>query len=169
MARQIEHRSTSTHPAERVYATMVDRDYLDARLARIGGPGAGVLEYSADPDGARYRLRHGLDAKDMPAIVRNVLSGDIVIERTESWTRTEPGRYVGDSRVDIHGTPASAVGGMRLRDVGTGGSELVVRTEVTVKVPLIGGTIEGIVAEQVMSLLAAETAFTQRWLEKQQR
>jgi hypothetical protein len=164
MPRQIDFRSVSPHPADEVYATMVDPDYLRARLEQIGGPGAALLEHSADVQGARYRLRLGLDAKDLPSVVRSVLSGDVTIERDERWTRQDSGRYLGDVDVTIPGAPASATGAMRLRDVPDGGSELIVRTDVRVSVPLIGGKIEGVVGEQVQRLLAAETAFTQTWL-----
>jgi hypothetical protein len=164
MSRQIDYRSTSPYSADEVYATMVDPDYLRARLQQIGGPGAGLLEHEAGVEGARYRLRHGLDAKDLPSVVRGVLPGNISIERTERWTRQESGRYLGDVQVDIPGTPASAAGGMRLRDLPDGGSELHVRADVTVSVPLIGGKIEDIVAQQVQNLLTAETAFTGQWL-----
>jgi hypothetical protein len=164
MSRQIDYRATSQYPADEVYATMADPDYLCARLQQIGGPGAELLEHTADTSGARYRLRHGLDAKDLPPAVRSVLSGNVTIERTERWTRQDSGRYLGDVQVAIPGTPGSAEGGMRLRDTPDGGSELQVRVDVTVQVPLLGGKIEGVVAEQVQKLLAAESAFTQQWL-----
>lgn len=164
MSRQIDYRSTSPHSADEVYATMVDPDYLRARLEQIGGPGAGLLEHTADVKGAHYRLRHGLDAKDLPSVVRSVLPGDVTIERNERWTRQDGGRYLGDVDVTIPGAPASATGGMRLRDLPDGGSELSVRADVRVSVPLIGGKIEGVVGDQVRRLLAAETAFTEAWL-----
>jgi hypothetical protein len=164
MSRQIDYRSTSPYSADEVYATMVDPEYLRTRLEQIGGPGAGLLEHTADVQGAHYRLRHGLDAKDLPSVVRGVLPGDVTIERTERWTRQESGRYLGDVQVAIPGTPASAAGGMRLRDLPDGGSELNVRADVTVSVPLIGGKIEEIVADQVQRLLTAESAYTQQWL-----
>jgi hypothetical protein len=164
MPRQIDYRSTSPHAADEVYATMVDPDYLRARLERIGGPGAALLEHSADVQGARYVLRHGLDANDLPSAVRSVLPGNLTIERNERWTRKDSGRYLGDVDVTIVGAPASASGGMRLRDLPDGGSELDVRADVRVSVPLIGGKIEGVVGEQVQKLLAAETAFTKEWL-----
>jgi hypothetical protein len=53
---------------------------------------------------------------------------------------------------------------MRLRDLDPSQSELVVRTDVTVKVPIIGGKIESVVAEQVKELLRIETEFTLEWL-----
>jgi hypothetical protein len=163
MSRQLDYRSTSPHPADQVYAKMVDPDFLRARLKQLGGPGAALLEHAADGNGARYRLRHGLDAKDMPSVVRRVMPGDITIERSERWTR-EDGVYRGEVQVAIPGTPASAEGGMRLRDLSDGGSELHVRADVTVQVPLVGGKIESIVGEQVQKLLAAESAFTRQWL-----
>lgn len=164
MSRQIDFRSVSPHTADEVYATMVDPDYLRARLERIGGPGAGLLEHAADAGRARYRLRQGLDAEDLPSLVRRVLPGDITIERTERWTRQDRGSYLADVEVAIPGTPASAAGEMRLRDLPDGGSQLDVRADVKVSVPLVGGKIEGIVGEKVQELLAAETAFTEQWL-----
>ncbi len=166
MPRQLEHRSLSKYPAADMYATMIDPEYLEARLADMGGARAALLEHHSDDAGARYRLRHGLDAKDLPSMVRNLVPGDIIIERTEIWTRAGSGAYDGQARVEIPGTPASAEGGSRLRD-SADGSELMVRMSVTVKVPFLGGTIETVIAEQVTKLLAAETAFTLQWLAKQ--
>ena len=56
----IDFRSTLAFPAEKVFATMVDEEYLRARLRELGGPGSELLEHQASPDGARYRLRQGL-------------------------------------------------------------------------------------------------------------
>ncbi len=142
---------------------MVDPDFLRARLKQLGGPGAALLDHTADGDGARYRLRHGLDAKDMPSVVRRVMPGDITIERSERWAR-EDGVYRGEVQVAIPGTPASAAGGMRLRDLPDGGSELDVRVDVTVSVPLIGGKIEKLIASQFEAGTAKEHAVGVAWL-----
>ncbi|MGH3569157.1 MAG: DUF2505 domain-containing protein [Pseudonocardia sp.] len=164
MPRSLDYRSTSQYSADEVYATMVDPDYLRARLDHLGGSRAELLEHQADPDGARYRLRHGLAAADLPPLVAALVSGDIVIERTETIVRKDVGRYAGDVSVDIHGTPASAAGRLRLVDLDGGGSELDVHADVTVNVPLVGGRIEATIADQIKKLLAAETAFTLGWL-----
>jgi hypothetical protein len=171
MTRAVDYRSTSQYPAETVYTTMVDPEFLRERLRRMGGPGAELLEHRADAEGARYRLRHGLSSADLPPIVGTLMGGNIVIERTEEIEREDAGRYRGDVTVRIHGTPASAAGWLRLADVdGTAGtgSEIVIHADVTVDVPLLGGKIEGMVADQVRTLLAAETAFTLEWIARQQ-
>ena len=164
MARSIDYRSTLAFPAEKVFATMTDEEYLRARLRELGGPGSALLEHEAGPDGARYKLKQGLSEKDLPPIVGKVMQGDLAIQRTESLRATGPGGYGGDVDVAISGVPASASGTMRLADDGAG-SEFEVHADVEVKVPLIGGKIEEIVAGQVRRLLEAETAFTVRWLE----
>lgn len=165
MSSRIDYLASSPAPADTVYATMVDPEYLRERLSRIGGRGAGLLEHAADEQGARYRVRHGLAAEDLPALVRNLVPGELVIERSERWTRKGDGQYLGEVDVTIPGTPASATGGMRIRDV-DGGSEFAVRAEVTVNIPLLGGRIEAAVGEQIRSLLGAESQFTQEWLAK---
>ena len=91
------------------------------------------------------------------------MNGDLAIVRTETLNRTSPGHYGGDVDVAIPGAPASASGTMSLADDGAG-SLFEVHADVTVRVPLIGGKIEEIVADQVRRLLEAETAFTVRWL-----
>jgi Protein of unknown function (DUF2505) len=166
MPRQSEYRSTSQYSAERVFTTMVDAGFLRERLEKIGGKDAALLEHTADANTARFRLRQTLDSRDLPSVVRNLLSGDIVIERTETWTRSGSGTYRGGAQVLIRSTPASATGTMSLQDVGAGG-ELVVRTDVTVQVPIIGGKIESVVAEKVKELLALETDFMIQHIAKQ--
>jgi hypothetical protein len=163
MARSIDYRSTLAYPAERVFAAITDEEYLQARLREIGGPGSALLDHEATPEAARYELRQGLSEKDLPPIVGKVMNGDLAIVRTETLNRLQPGRYSGDVDVAIPGAPASASGTMALADDGDG-SLFEVHADVTVRVPLIGGKIEEIVADQVRRLLEAETAFTVRWL-----
>jgi len=160
----MEYRATSQHPADDLYAAMVDKDQLTARLEQMGGPGARLVEHRADAQGAHYTLRHGLSNAELPPIVASLLSGDIRIERTETLRREKAGRYAGDVSVLIRGTPASAGGWMRLADLPSGGSELRVHADVTVQVPFVGSKIENIIAEQISNLLAAETAFILDWL-----
>lgn len=163
MSRQIDYRSSSHFAADDVAAVMLDEEYLRARLDQLGGPGARLLEHSVDDTGGRYRIRHGVDEAALPSIVSSLVSGNLVIERTESLRSDGAGSYAGDVDVRIPGTPATAVGTLRLADTAAG-SELIVRADVTVKVPFLGSKIEAVIADQVQQLLTAETAFTLDWL-----
>jgi Protein of unknown function (DUF2505) len=163
MSRQFDYRATSTEPAKAVFAAMVDADCLRARLDKLGGREAALLEHEADADSARFRVQHSLDPEDIPSAVRSFLPSDFIVNRLETWRRTSEGRYTGMAQVAVPGTPASATGQMGLRDTATG-SELRVRTDVNVNVPLFGGMIEETVGQQILKLLDMETNFTLDWL-----
>jgi hypothetical protein len=163
MSRQFDYRATPPHPAAAMFAAMVDADCLRARLAQLGGREAALLEHEADADHARFRVQHGLEPDDMPSAVRSFLPSDFKIIRLETWRRGGDGLYTGMADVDVPGTPADATGQMGLRDAG-GGSELRIRTDVTVSVPLLGGRIEESVGQQILKLLDAETRFTLDWM-----
>jgi Protein of unknown function (DUF2505) len=165
MSRQFDYRATPPHPAAAVFAAMVDADCIRARLAKLGGRNAALLEHEAGPEHARFRVQHGLNPDDMPSAVRSFLPSDFVIIRLETWRRDVDGRYTGMADVDVPGTPAEASGQMGLRDANPG-SELRIRTDVTVKVPLVGGRIEESVGAQILKLLASETAFTLDWMNR---
>lgn len=161
MPRSLDYRATSTHPADRVYAAMVDRDLLEQQLRHLGGPGAGITEYEATTGGVRYTLRHGIPAEHLPSIVSSfVPDGNLKIDRTEQWRAGDAGVFDGTGTVQVVGTPATARSVMRIADVEGGGSEVRIRAEVTVKVPLVGAKVEEAVAEQIEQLLDAETRFT---------
>ena len=163
MPRRIDYRSSSEYAADDVAAVMLDEEYLRARLVQLGGPGAALLEHRLDDAGGRYRIRHGVDEAVLPSFVRTLVSGNLIVERTEGMRRQGAGRWGGEVQVRIPGAPVAAGGALLLQDAG-GGSELAVRADVTAKVPFLGGRIETVIAEQVQVLLAAETRFTLDWL-----
>lgn len=162
MASSLEHRSTYPAPASVVYSTLVDEAFLTERLLTVGGKGASLLDHSLDGSRATFRMRQGVDAARLPAAARSILNGDLVVERAERW---EPAgeSYAGTSRVRISGVPGEIQGRSRITAAGTG-SALVTTAQVKVSIPLIGGKLEKLVAEQVAKLLATEAEFAEKWL-----
>lgn len=147
-----------------MYNTLVDADYLRARLARLGGTGAQLAEHSVRPDGAEFRLRHGVQAKDLPPAVRTLLGGDLTIDRVEKWRSDPAGGYTATTKVTIPNMPGELGGTMRL--TGDDGSDLVLDGSVRVPIPLVGGKIEETVAAQITKLLDSERDFTEEWLDQ---
>ena len=158
MPSRFEHRASFPVPAGAVYATLVDEEFLTARLNDIGGKGAALLSHTTSDDGAAYTLRQGVDAANLPGPVASIVGGDLVVEREERWRGRDSA-----GRATITGVPAQITSRSRLSDRG-GASELVVTAEVKVSIPLIGGRIEKVVAEQVTRLLAAEAEYAGKWL-----
>jgi hypothetical protein len=57
MPRPIRYQSRYPLPAAKLYAVLVDRDYLRAKLDEVGGENSELVELTADPDDARISLR----------------------------------------------------------------------------------------------------------------
>jgi hypothetical protein len=162
MATSLEHRSTFAVTADIVFQTLVDKAFLTERLNDIGGKNAALLDHSHDGDRVTFRMRQGVDASRLPGAVRSMLSGDLVVEREERW-QADGDAYAGTSRVAITGVPGEIQG--RQRIAGTdAGATLVITAQVRVNIPLIGGKLEDVVAEQVGKLLATEGEYAEKWL-----
>ena len=158
MAARIEHRASFAEPAPTVYAALVDKAFLTDRLAAIGGNGATLIEHSAGADSAEFALRQGVSAEHLPSAARTFLKGDLVVEREERWQADGDG-YRATLKATVRGIPGEITGLSRL--VGT---ELVTNAEVRVGIPLVGGKLEKLIAEQVGKLLATESEFAVAWL-----
>ena len=172
MPRPIRYLSRSENSAARVFETLADREYLEARQAELGGKNAAVLKFDAGGsplDHAEFTVRQGVGREDLPSVIQKVLSGDLIIERTETWRRTAQGRYEGTIDANVSGAPGRITGTMRLVDLddiggGRPGSEFTLDGEAHVKIPLVGGKVEAVIAEQVQKLVGKETQFALDWL-----
>jgi hypothetical protein len=155
-----------------VFETLTNQAYLEARQAELGGQGAALLRFEAagsPVESAEYSLRQGVGREHLPTVLRKALSGDLVIERTETWRRTAAGSYEGTIAVVVSGAPGRIYGTQRLVDLddiggGRPGSEFTLDGEAHVKIPLIGGKVEAVIAEEVEKIVGKEVGFTLRWL-----
>jgi len=158
MARRIEHHTTSPHSAEKVFGAMVDETYLRDRLAAIGGNDAELVTYSTSGDRTSYQLKQGVPAEHLPSIAKSLLGGDLVIQRVENWAAG-----AGTVEVALVGVPGRLDGSFTITGNGAGSKTTLVG-EVKVSIPLMGGKLEKLIAEQVVVLLNKESEFTSEWL-----
>ena len=158
MARRIEHHTTSPHSAEKVFGALVDETYLRDRLASIGGNDAELVTFSSANGTTSYQLKQGVPAEHLPSIAKSLLGGDLVIQRVENWAAG-----AGTVEVTINGVPGRLDGAFTITDNGAGSKTTLVG-EVKVSIPLMGGKLEKLIAEQVVVLLNKESEFTSEWL-----
>jgi uncharacterized protein DUF2505 len=160
MARRIEHHTTSTWPVQDVFTALVDETYLRDRLAALGGTDARLVSFSKDDGRTSYQLKQGVSAEHLPSVAKGLLGGDLVIHRTEVWT--EAGT-TGTVEVTLNGVPGRLDGTIVLSEH-QGGSRSTLTGQVKVSIPLMGGKLEAMIAEQVVKLLDKENEFTTEWL-----
>ncbi|CAM2983910.1 DUF2505 domain-containing protein [Prescottella defluvii] len=162
MARHIEHSAQYPQPVATVHAALTDEGYWQARLREVGGPGATLDEITVGDGTIDVAMTQSVPAEHLPAVVTKIRPGDLIITRTESWGALQGDRAVGTFSAQVEGAPGELRGTMTLTSDGTG-SLLVMDGEVEVKMPLIGGKIESVIAGQVLELLDAEEDFTGQW------
>ncbi|WP_033413576.1 DUF2505 domain-containing protein [Actinomycetospora chiangmaiensis] len=156
MARSFSHSASFPHPVEAVTGALTDDAFLQARLAELGGKDAAVVSN----DGTRVVLRQGVPVEFLPSVVKRFTGDDLVLDRTETWHGTSA-----DVAVDVRGLPGSITGTQEVVPDGEG-SRLTVNASTKVPVPMVGGKIEGIVADEVSQLLGWESEFLARWLDR---
>lgn len=161
MARRIEHLTTSTWPVQDVYRALVDETYLKDRLKVLGGTDAQLVSFTSSGGQTSYQLKQGVAAEHLPSVAKSLLGGDLVIHRVEAWT--EAG-HTGTVEVTINGVPGRLDGTIELAEHAGGGSKLTLTGQVKVSIPLVGGKLETMIAEQVAALLDKENEFTTEWL-----
>lgn len=143
---------------------LTDAGYLEARLAEIGGPGARLASHERDDSGqVRFTTRQFLPAAALPSAVRGMVGDQLRINRTETWHAAESDPINGTVSAEVVGSPGSLTGRMALSGDG-GSSELAIRLEATVALPLVGGKVEAMALENIQKLLDAEHRFTTAWL-----
>jgi hypothetical protein len=162
MGSRIEHRAEFSAGLAAVVAAVSGEEALLARLEELGGDNAKLLSYTADDSGARFELQHGINAARLPQAVRALHKGDLIVRRNEEW-RPDGDGYTGRIDVNVSGVPGEITARTSLNPEG---EHVRYRTEgeVTVRIPLFGGKIESVVAEQVTTLLRREAEFTALWL-----
>lgn len=165
MPRPIRYQSRYPLPADQLYATLVDRDYLRAKLDTVGGNNAELVELASDADGARIVQRHGVGQDVLPGPIKKIFRGDLVIERTETWRHADSGGYDGTVSAKVKDTPGNIGGELRLVDTDDGAAcEYRVEGSAKVDLPVVGGRIESVIVDQVVGLMEREAQFTADWL-----
>lgn len=149
-------------PPAAVFALYGDRSFIEGRLEQSGGIDPQVVSVDSTPDGLTIVTRQGIPASALPSMVSSMMKDDPVTERTEQW-RADGDTYVADFSVSVKGAPASLTGTMTLRPAGAG-CELAVVGEAAVPIPIFGGKIEQVIAEQVRGLLEEEQDYTRQRL-----
>ena len=149
-------------PPAAVFSLFQDPDFMAGRLADSGAPDATVVSIDPSPDGVRIVTRQSIPASVLPSMVASMMQGDPLTERTEDWHAHGEG-YVAEFSLVVKGAPASIKGTMTLSPAGTG-STLVISGQATVPIPMFGSKIEGVIAEQIGTLLGHEETYTRSHL-----
>jgi len=162
MAKQITHDLTYDAPASAVYAMLTDASFREEVCDR-----SGVLRHSVTVEGdggdltsgARVRIQQWQSASGIPSFAKKLVGEEIEIIQEETWTSpTEC-----DVTVTIPGKPGEMAGTVRLAEEAGRTTEHVELT-ITVRIPLVAGKIESLVADMLLKSLRVENTVGREYL-----
>ena len=147
-------------PPDRVFAMLADPEFRKAACAAMEVISADV-QLERDGEGFTLVVDQQQNTKDLPGFARTFAGESTQAIQREVWA----GATTGDLSIESPGKPASASGTIRLEQDGSGTRE-VVELEIKVKVPLIGGKLEKLMAEKVAAGMDVERTIGVAWLEE---
>ena len=163
MSRRIELTLTYNAPAAAVHSALTNRDFWLGRLEKSADNGV-TLDHLNGGDGTiDVSISQMLDKDSLPALVSKAVKGDLVLTRGEAWGPFENGQASGTFTVTTTGLPITAKGSAVLTDAGAQ-STLTLEGDVEVAIKLIGGAIEGMVADQVTDILRRDQEAIEGWV-----
>ena len=154
MSTKLSKTLTYDAPAEAVAAMLDDPAFREAVLERQK-----VARGSVDIDGDHVRIEQVRSGADLPSFARKFAGDEIVIVQEETWTTAT----AADLELQIPGKPGEAVGTLVLTESG-GTTTETVDLVVSVRIPLVGGKVEGLIAEMVGHALDREHEVGVEWL-----
>ena len=139
---------------EQALATLVSPQWAATRDAALSD-GSKVVQLERGADGGVVVSVSRELPSGGPGVLERFLPKDGRVLQTDEWEPAASGVRHGRWRVEIPGAPATLGGTMRLEPLGTG-CRYVIVGQVGVRVPLIGGKAERMVADLVARLADKE-------------
>lgn len=154
MSTKLTKKLTYDATAEAVAAMLDDTGFREEVLERQR-----VVRGSAVIDGDVVTIEQVRSADDIPSFAKKFVGDEILIVQTENWTSPTSA----DVRLTIPGKPGEAVGTMGLVESG-GTTTETIDLDLTVKIPLVGGKIEQLIAGIFSAALDVEQKVGREWL-----
>lgn len=152
LAKQLTYDAT----AEAVAAMLDDVTFREAVLERQK-----VLRGSVDIDGDVVTIEQVRSGDDLPSFARTFVGDEITIVQKETWTSPTSC----DVELSIPGKPGEAAGSMVLAESG-GTTTETIDLDLSVRIPLVGGKIEGLIAGLLKQALDIEHEVGVEWLRR---
>ena len=118
-----------------------------------------TVQIERDGNGMTVSIDQIQEAQGIPGFAKKFVGDEINIVQTEDWTSPEKGNI----HVAIPGKPGEMAGTAHLTEDPDGTTETVNLT-VKVNIPLVGGKIEGLIADLLAKALRAEHKTGVKWL-----
>jgi hypothetical protein len=160
MTKQLRHQLTYDAAMVDVAAMLADEEFREEVCAEQHVLRA-MVSVDADEDGMEVTIDQVQAAKGIPSFAKKFVGDEINIVQTESWSSATEGKI----RVTIPGKPGEMKGTTRLAETG-GVTTHTVDLDIKVGIPLVGGKIEGLIADLLLKALKVENRVGRAYLSR---
>ncbi|HET8959582.1 DUF2505 domain-containing protein [Nocardioides sp.] len=150
MSKRLKHDLTYDAPMAEVAEMLADPTFRE-EVCEFQGVKRVMVSIDSDDNGMQVTIDQVQAAEGIPSFARKFVGDEINIVQQESWESPTDG----DITVTIPGKPGEMAGTARLSESGGVTTETVELT-VKVNIPLVGGKIEGLIADLLLKALKAE-------------
>jgi hypothetical protein len=159
---RFQHTTTYDAPAADVYAMLTDPGWREKVGTAQGVVSTTVTVTPEDPGdaGCRIVIDQVQNTAGLPAIAKKIAGDTTRAVVTEVWASPTTGTI----EIVAPGKPTRATGTLSLVQEG-GSTRHVTDLEITVKVPIVGGRLENLIADNIRKGLDIERAVGVAWLE----
>ncbi len=159
MATRLVHELTYDAPVADVAAMLADPAFREEVCAAQRATKYSVSIEGTQGDPMKVTVDAWQPTDRVPSFAKKLVGAETNIVQTESWTSATHG----DIHVTIPGKPGQMVGTAVLEEK-DGGTVETVTLDITVKIPLVAGKIEELLAKLLGSALRAENRTGVTWL-----
>lgn len=133
-------------PCERLLGIFTQPDFVLAKYAAQGASNIQPLAHTHDGDTFRVTVSRDVPVQvDVPGFARSLVPSTITLIQTDTWnTRTRRGSL----DIEFKGMPVKLRCEMRLED-GPSGAHHTLDFDIRVSVPLVGGKLEKLLADDL--------------------
>jgi Protein of unknown function (DUF2505) len=138
----LEHRFSKG--VDKVWAMYNDKDFFVKKYRENGFTNIEVLDYKKNDQGFSITVRYDAQSDaPLPEFAKKFMASTITVTQTDSW---EFASKTGKIITEVKGMPMKVSADMKLEAAGKGAVNKMVWT-LSAGIPLIGGKLEGLLAE----------------------
>lgn len=138
-----------------------DPDYFTGKYEALGFSNIEVLEHTQDGDEFSITVRYEAPSDaPVPGFAKKFMAETNVVTQTDCWNVADK---TGELTAEIKGLPATIKAQMELVDDGDGCSNEL-NWNINCSIPLVGGKVEKLIAQDIQSKAASDLAQTRAML-----
>jgi hypothetical protein len=159
-AMKFQHEVSYAASPDRVFEMLADPAFREAAVAAQGVVSAEVDLQRTAAGGFSLTVDQIQRTDDLPSFARSITGDTTRAIQREEWADTTGGTL----KIEAPGKPSAVSGTVTLRPEGSGTVEIV-ELDVHIKVPLVGGKLEKLLADRIRAGIDAEHGVGVAWLE----